>query len=54
MKRRTFLVAPAGILAAPLVAEAQQSGKVLNIGWPGTGGPGVAVVDEARPEDADG
>ena len=38
MDRRRFLLASvAGALAAPLVAEAQQPGKVVRIGWLGDG-----------------
>ena len=40
MKRRTFLaMVPASLLAAPLAAEAQQAGKVWQIGFLGSGTP---------------
>jgi len=32
MNRRTFIMAAAGLLVAPLAAEAQQAGKVYRIG----------------------
>ena len=35
MNRRTFIVTAAGLLAAPLVGEAQQTAKVARIGWLG-------------------
>src|ERR1700730_9925515 len=49
MERRTFLgVLTGGLLAAPLAAEAQQSGKVWRIGYltpfPLTGAPGDPAV----------
>src|SRR5262245_28515403 len=37
MNRRAFLVAAAGLLAAPLGAEAQSAGKVYRIGYLGAG-----------------
>ena len=33
MNRRAFIVTAAGLLAAPLAAEAQQAAKVARIGW---------------------
>src|SRR6266481_8682149 len=41
MHRRVFLAAAAGIVAAPLVAEAQQAGKVAHIGVLGDTSPPV-------------
>ena len=35
MNRRTFIVTTAGLLAAPLGAEAQQAAKIARIGWLG-------------------
>ena len=35
MNRRTFIVSAAGLLAAPLVGEAQQAAKTARIGWLG-------------------
>ena len=43
MNRRTFILTAAGLLAAPLAAEAQQTGKVPKIGFlqPGPSLPAV-------------
>jgi hypothetical protein len=41
MDRRAFLAAAAGIVAAPLVAGAQQAGKVAHIGALGDTSPPV-------------
>src|SRR5437762_2681428 len=49
MDRRTFLAATAGIVAAPLVAEAQQAGKVAHIGGSGDPIAEGLVVSLARP-----
>lgn len=35
MDRRTWLLGPLGLLAAPVAAEAQQAAKVARIGWLG-------------------
>jgi ABC-type uncharacterized transport system substrate-binding protein len=35
MNRRTFIVVAAGLLAVPLVGEAQQAAKIARIGWLG-------------------
>ena len=39
MNRRTFIVTAAGLLAAPLAAEAQQAGKVARLGFLGATTP---------------
>ena len=49
MNRRTFLgTLASGLLAAPLIAEAQQAGKVYRVGVVLEGGPYYAAVDGLR------
>ena len=47
MNRRTFIVTAAGLLAAPLVGEAQQKSKASRIGVLGTSPPAAAVSFQA-------
>jgi hypothetical protein len=50
MERRTFLaLVPASLLAAPLATEAQQAGKVWQIGFLGSGTPTVGEDPASRP-----
>jgi putative ABC transport system substrate-binding protein len=44
MRRRTFLVGTVGRLAVPLVAEAQQAGKVYRVGIVLEGGPYYTMI----------
>jgi ABC-type uncharacterized transport system substrate-binding protein len=45
MDRRTFLVGGAGLLAAPLAAGAQQSPKMVRVGWLGTSLPTTGLTE---------
>ena len=45
MNRRTFIVVAAGLLAAPLVGEAQQAAKTARIGWLGDNPPLTPTCD---------
>ena len=48
MDRRAFIAGTLGLFAAPLVAEAQQAGKVYRIGFLRAGEPPKFWVDEFR------
>jgi ABC-type uncharacterized transport system substrate-binding protein len=48
VNRRTFLAGGAGILAAPLAAEAQQAGKVYRVGYIGPTPVATIISDPAQ------
>src|SRR5262245_4049141 len=44
MDRRAFIAMIGSILGVPLAGEAQQTGKVVRIGWLGQASPGPEVL----------